>query len=333
MGNPTLVLLQHPPVGPRVDNHLVVALRLCGSIHRVRALLKVLGNHGWRCLRASEEPGSSTITPEEIVMEKSDLEKLRSYAATTRSPMAFAGCAFIKWDYKAGKYLVGKDNVDITGKKLVADVPNAMDGFQRLEKGTKPIYALTKILDATVDPIQRTELGDNDPNRWLDPERDPWVGCTAMPWFDESTRQVFILIATYGGRGEMSNVISAFVDHAVQHSKAGDQLPIVQLCVRQFTKNDGNPGYAMQLDIDGWVDRPAAVLHVQPPPLNITAKADKGNGSAGEANAASKSEASNASKSDSKSDKSPTDAKADAKPKGRKVSVPGAPNVDEDIPF
>jgi hypothetical protein len=179
-------------------------------------------------------------------------------------------------------------------------------------EGQKPVYALTKILDATVDPIQRVELGDNDPKHWLDPEKDPWVPCTVLPLFDSETRQVFILIAAYGGRSETSSVISTFADNAAQHPEAEAQLPIVQLCVRQYPKSDGDIGYAMALDIDGWADRPAAVLHVQPPALSITSEVGK----SGE--------------TDAKAKPAKSDGKADAKPK-RKISVLSPP--DPSIPF
>jgi len=267
MGNPTLALLQHPPVGMRVDSHLVVALRLCGSIHRVRALLKVLGNHGWCCISAREEPGI-TLTLTEVVMEKSDLETLKKYAATTRSHLVFGGVPFIPFDWKSGKYVIGKNKTDVTGRKVVADVGNVMVGFRGWED-QKPVYFLTRLLDSTVDQIERSELGQTDESQWVG-ERDPLVAVTVMPVFDEETRQVFILTAAYGERSEAGNVIDAFVGHNVARAGAEEELPIVQLCVRTYTKNDGNPGYAMQLDVVGWTTRPPAVLRVTPPPLNIT---------------------------------------------------------------
>jgi hypothetical protein len=295
------------------------------GVRGLRQFLKTsLRLYGLRCVGATTEefevpsPRPSRRTrcfsrfgkskeEESIIMDKNDLEKLKNYAATTRSPLVFGGCAFIKWDYKNGKYLIGKNATDITGKKLVADVGNAMGGFQRLEAGKKPEYALVKVL-GTVEPIERAELGDNNPKQWLDAEKDPWVPVTVMPFFDQDTRQVFILVAAYGGRSETGGLIHAFVD---QHPEAADQLPIVQLGAREYIKSDGSVGYAMQLDIVGWAERPAAVLNVQPPPLMITAEA--GNGKAASESAAS------------------PDKKA-AKPQ-RKISLPGKPDMDQEIPF
>jgi hypothetical protein len=97
----------------------------------------------------------------------------------------------------------------------------------------------------------------------------------------------------------------------------------VQLCVREYVKNDGNPGYAVAFDIVGCVDRPNAVLHIQPPPLNITAtEIPKGTGKA----------ASGTDKDSSQAESSAT-AKA-AKPK-RKIRVEGdkSSDMDTEIPF
>jgi hypothetical protein len=305
MGNPTLALLQHPPVGPRVDSHLIVALRLRGSIHHVRALLKMLGAHGWRCIRASEEPGI-TLSLTEVVMEKSDLQKLQHYAATTRTNLLFAGVPFIQFEWKIGKCVVGKNKTDVTGKRVVADVGNVMVGFREWKDG-KPVYFLTRLLDKTVAPIERDELDQTDELQWVD-GKDPLVAVTVLPVFDAETRQVFILTAAYGERSETGNVIDAFVNHnAARPPDAEEELPIIQLCARAYTKNDGSPGFAMQLDVVDWTARPPAVLRVMPPPLNITVTEPA--------------------KSNSKS-KSSADEKA-AKPK-RKIEIP---RKSEEAPF
>jgi hypothetical protein len=304
------------------------------GIRGLRQFLKAAWRlYGLRCTGVSTEefkfhdprPGRKTRghshfgthEEQESPMEKSNLEKLKQYAATTRSPLAFGGCTYIQWDWKVGKYLGGKNKTDITGKRLVADVSNVMVGFRHLAQGQKPAYALTRLLDPTVDQIERSELGQTDESQWID-GKDPWVPCTAMPFYDEETRQVFILIAAYGERSETGSLIHAFADHNEARPEATEQLPIVQLCVREYVKNDGNPGYAMQLDITGWTERSAAVLRITPPPLAIV---DAPKTAAG-------TDVKPAAVTTDSSDK-PT---ATAKPK-RKVSVPGVPDMDLDIPF
>jgi hypothetical protein len=239
-------------------------------------------------------------------MEKSVIAKLRHYASTTVSPLVFGGCPFLQWDWKSGKFLIGKAKTDATGRKFGADVGNVMVGFRHLEQGQKPVYALTRLLDPTADEIERDELGQNDKTQWID-GKDPWVPCAAMPFFDLETRQVFILVAAYSELSETGALIHAFADHNEARPGLPEQLPVVQLGVREYTKNDGKPGFAMQLDIEGWTERPEGVFRVQPPALTI---------STSEANKVASADAQKA---------------KPIKPK-RKVEVPGS-DIDETIPF
>jgi hypothetical protein len=205
---------------------------------------------------------------QESVMDQADRSRLKNYATTTRSHLVFGGVPFIPFDWKSGKYLVGKNKIDFTGRKFAADVANVMVGFREWKDG-KPVYFLTRLLDKTVEPLERNELDQTDESFWTD-GKDPLVAVTVLPVFDEETRQVFIITAAYGERSETGNVIDAFVDHNESRPDGEDELPIIQLCERAYTKNDGNVGHAMQLDVVGWTARPPSVLRVSPPPLTIT---------------------------------------------------------------
>jgi hypothetical protein len=312
------------------------------GIRGLRRFLKAaLRSYGLRCIGASTEESKisgprsrrgarrcsrfgNPSNQEIYVMDRLNLEKLKQFAATTKSQMAFGGCPFIRWDYKKGQYLVGKDHADFTGKKLVADVGNVMGGYQKLEAGEKPLYALTKILDPTVEPIERAELGQTDESRWTD-GKDPWVGATVLPFFDEATRAVYILIATFAARSETSALIHAFVEHSENNPEAADQLPIVTLCAREYVKGDGTSGFAMQLDIAGWTERPKAVLVVEPPPLSITTTEAKGSLKTAAAGDGQQVAAPTP-------DKVTIDDQATATPK-RKIAIPGKPDIDDEIPF
>jgi hypothetical protein len=216
------------------------------GIRELRQFLKAaLRLYGLRALRVTSEefeipsprpcrkPRRRTrfgkIHHQENEMDKHDLQRLKSYAAASRSPVSFAGTIFLKFDWKAGKWLAGKSAMDFTNKKLVADLPDIMTGFQRLEAGKKPEYALTKILDASATPIERAELGETNPAHWLNADKDPWTGTTVLPFFEEDTRAVYIFTATYGARGAVSNLLDAFVDHANACSDKADQLPLVSV--------------------------------------------------------------------------------------------------------
>jgi hypothetical protein len=310
MPNPSLFLLSHPPPR-RVDNRLTVTLCLCGNTHRIRGLLKSLGANGWRCIRASKTPGVALpLTTEVIVMDKADLQTLQQYAASTRSHLAFGGVPFIPLDWKVGKYLVGKSKIDFTGKRVAADVPYTMVGFREWRDG-KPSYYLTRLLDKTIAPLERNELGQTNESLWVD-GKDPLVAVTVVPVFDAETRQVFIITAAYGDRAETGSVIDAFVVHNAERPDAEEpELPVIELLVRSYTKGDGKPGFAMQLDLTGdWITRPPSLFRVLPSPLKITVT--------------------EAAKSNSKS-KAAADDKP-AKPK-RKVAIAGKSADDSEIPF
>jgi hypothetical protein len=286
------------------------------GIHGLRALLKAARHFGLSCVSAIEEttqlPFTRTPTRpgrarrrsipcgrhQETEMQKAELVKLKDFAKATVSPVLFSGVVFIQWDFRTGNLSAGKNREDFVGKQLVADVPQAMAGFMHLEKGQKPSYALVRLVD---QQIERNELSPPPPRKDGEGERDYWTPCTGMSFFEQETRETFILLGAYDVRSELGTLIDAFVDE--NQDGAADRLPLVTFGVRKYPKNDGTTGYAIQFDIDEWVERPANVLKVQPPALNIR-KVDK-----------------------------PTNLK-DGKTSGptRRISIPGS-DLNDEIPF
>ena len=254
---------------------------------------------------------------QEREMNPSDLAKLRDYAAASKSQIAFGGATYIMFDPRTGKVTAGKAAIDMGGRKLGVDIPDAMGGFRQFVD-RKPVYALTKVLDPNVEPIARSELGDIDKTRWLD-EKDPWTGVTVLPLFDPATHEVFVLSCVYGERGAASNLIDAYADHVAAHPEAAEQLPVISFSVRQYPRNDGTPGFALQFDIETWIGRPKSIAHISPPPLTIerisNGKAADDSGTAA---------------ADSAKAKSPEDKVTKLK---RKVAVPGKPDYDDSVPF
>ena len=262
----------------------------------------------WRSIRCGQQ--------EESEMEKSDLEKLKRYAGATKSQVAFAGAIFVMSDYRTGQVTAGQARIDMVKRKLVALIPDTMGGFRQFVD-KKPIYALTKVLDPNVEPIARSELGDVDKTRWLD-EKDPWTGITVLVLTDPETHEVFVFPCAYGDRGAASNLIDAYADHIAAHPEVAEQLPVISFSTRSHPRSDGKGlAYDLQIDIEGWAERPKSVLHIWPPPLTITRVDRTGDG-----------------KTTSESADS-TIAKSldDKKPKRRKISVPGVPDMDDEVPF
>ena len=80
-------------------------------------LKRMLRDDRLRCLDIREE--LSTCQPTESLMEKSDLEHLRSYAAAARTRGGF-GVPFLKKDGNDGYWIAGKDK---TGARRHARLP------------------------------------------------------------------------------------------------------------------------------------------------------------------------------------------------------------------
>jgi hypothetical protein len=280
--------------------------------------------HRHRRQRAASPPAQECA-----MLNDTDLQKMRNFAASSRSYVGFSGATYIKFDYKSGAVTAGKAATNIAGRKLAADMGDVMCGFQRLESGQKPQYALTRILASDVDPIQRAELSDADPRRWADSEKDPWMPVSGLPLFDPKTRQNFIFLALFSARDAVAELIQAFVDHATADPEHADQVPLVTFAVREYTKSDGNPGYALYFEIEGWIDRPSAVLHINPPPLSISnSKAADDFGTV----------ADEFTRAEDPSTKAPASDKAKAKAKpARKIATAGGKSLSDDmadeIPF
>jgi len=268
----------------------------------------------WRSIRC----GTHHPHQMEERMTPEDLEKLKTYAASTKSQFAFGGATYIQFDYRNGQLLAGKNRVDVLGREFGADMLDVMGGFRQFVD-KRPIYALTRILDPIIVPIERAELGDTDKSRWLE-DKDPWTGVTVLPLFDPGTHEIFSYAAAFGERGAASSLIGAYADHVAgaANPEAAEQLPLITFSVRKYPRNDGKgDAFALQIDIGGWIARPKALPRIEPPPLMITREPKAaGNGAAVAAD-------------------SPTAKSSDGKIKlERKIVVPSAkPDFDDSVPF
>jgi hypothetical protein len=201
-------------------------------------------------------------------MEKVALEKLRSYAASSRSQATFGGSTFLKLDQNDGNWKAGKSNINMNDRKLGADLPDAMGGFQRLESGQKPIYAVVRILDDVAQP-ERSKLGELDEFKWID-KKDPYQPVIIVPFWDFETRQIFIYpAANSGARDAVAGLLDAYADNCANHPEDAHKLPIIELKSDSYVNTNGKTIFVPLLDIVGWTERPVAVRHVQPPPLSI----------------------------------------------------------------
>jgi hypothetical protein len=211
------------------------------------ALKRLLRHHGLRCLSVREE--SSPQKPTEYPMDKSELECLRRYASVARSRGGF-GALFLKCDGNTGEWKAGKDGNDMAGRQLVADVPDAMQGFQKFEN-RKPIYVIGRICDGYVPP-ERSTLGDTDKTRWHR-GKDPWESVVLLPMYDPESREPFIFTSSNGGgKDAVTALVDAVVDNAALHPDDADKLPLCQLSGDHYENSHGKTIYTPIFEIMDW---------------------------------------------------------------------------------
>jgi hypothetical protein len=186
---------------------------------------------------------------------------------------------FAKFNGETGEWKAGKNATSMNQKRLVADVPDVMKGWQCF-KDRKPFYALVRVNDG-IAPPRRRDLGDTDERLWDRKEGDPWKYVGALPFFDPESRETFIFItSTVGGTKAIGWLVNAY---AAEQRRNPGKLPLVELESDSYLNKRGGRTFVPVFDIVGWVDRPAAVKRTLPPPLpqlslegvrTITAKSD-----------------------------------------------------------
>src|SRR5262245_53302121 len=103
------------------------ALPQIDAVKALRALLKrAWRSHGLRCVDLS------TFNNENLPMDINQLENLGRFAASNRGNAGF-DVTFLKCDGNNGQWSAGKNRTDMNGRKLVADVQDAMQGHVRFK--------------------------------------------------------------------------------------------------------------------------------------------------------------------------------------------------------
>jgi hypothetical protein len=201
-------------------------------------------------------------------MNADELEFLRRYVSAARSHSGL-GIPFLKCDGNSGQWTAGKDKNDMNGRRLAADVPDAMHGFQKFEN-KKPIYVIGRICDG-YRPPERDTLGDTDTTHWYN-GKDPWASVVLLPLYDPETREPFIFVSSNdGGKDAVTALVDAVVDNVALHPDATNQLPVCELAPGSYVNSRGKEIFKPIFEIVGWDERPEAVRHIKPPPVDMLA--------------------------------------------------------------
>jgi|SRR6516165_675558 hypothetical protein len=199
-------------------------------------------------------------------MSNSEFEALRRFAASTRSRSGF-GVPLVKFDGNNGKWSAGKKGIDMNGRHLVAVTVDVMHGHQKFVDN-KPTYAVGRIGDGFVP--KRDKLGDLDEDLWPKKGKDPWQFVLFLPLFDPETHEVFLFTsASDGGKDAIGALVDAYLDNCEAHPEDAGKPPLVELGVDSYTNTHNKTIYVPLLDIIGFVEMPATILRIKPPPLPV----------------------------------------------------------------
>jgi hypothetical protein len=231
------------------------------GIHGLRAILKNCSRHDLRCIAAHE--ANSTAT-EGVSAMTTDLEFLRKFVASGRS--SGFNVPIFRLDGNTGEYRrVGNQNkTDIlSGQQLAADPADTMAGWQKFEDKT-PIYHIGRIADGFEIP-PREALGPVNPD-----EKDPWRRIDLLPFWNLESREIWLFSAGNGGsRDAVANLLDAYVNKAAAHPEDHNKVPVVELATDSYENQHGKKIFVPIFEINSWIERPAAVRRILPPPIKM----------------------------------------------------------------
>jgi hypothetical protein len=196
-----------------------------------------------------------------------ELEHLRNFAAAARR--GGFGVPFFKLDGNNGEYRrSGKSNTDpMNHQKLACDPVDAMSGWQKFEKKV-PVYQIGRVASG-YQPVAREELGDLDEEFWPD-GKDPWKRIDLLPFWDIESREVLLFsAANKGSRDAVAQLVAAYINDIEAHPEDLNKVPLVELESDSYTNNHGKTIFYPIFAIIDWIERPAAVRRILPPPVKL----------------------------------------------------------------
>jgi hypothetical protein len=110
------------------------------------------------------------------------------------------GTKLLKFDGRAGNYVVRGSEAAFNGQEFVVDVSSATGGFLKFKgKGEQPERRMGLIFPKDLAPA-RVSLGDLDKAKWPegkfgDEPEDPWSACIELPLVHRETGDSYIFTA------------------------------------------------------------------------------------------------------------------------------------------
>jgi hypothetical protein len=199
--------------------------------------------------------------------EMTELEHLRNFAAAARR--GGFNMPFFRLDGNNGEYRrTGKTNTAaMNGQKLASDPPDAMTGWQKFENKV-PVYQIGRVADG-YQPPPREQLGDLNAVHWEN-GKDPWVRIDLLPFWDVDSREVLLFsAANQGSRDAVAHLVAAYINNVEVHPEDLNKVPLIELETDSYLNKHGKQIFIPILSIIDWIERPAAVRRILPPPVKM----------------------------------------------------------------
>jgi len=201
----------------------------------------------------------SDLSTIEDAMLKQMQDQMRDFANSSRSRTGI-GATHIGFSGE-GVWQAGKNKIQFNKRQLGANVFDMMHGHRSF-RGRVPLYVAGKVFGP--QPFVPLPPGEMDQ---LDEKGDPiWDFVRMLPLFEpKGPHEIYAYSTATGGGGDaIATLVNAFADHV---AGGGRQLPVVELNGDSYTNSRGKRIHVPRLDIVGWIDRPATLKALDPPPL------------------------------------------------------------------
>jgi hypothetical protein len=199
--------------------------------------------------------------------EMPELEHLRNFAAAARR--GGFGVPFFKLDGNNGEYRrTGKtDTAAMNSQKLGCDPVDAMTGYQKFENKI-PVYQIGRVADG-YQPPPREQLGDLDAEFWPD-GKDPWVRIDLLPFWDVESRELLLFsAANQGSRDAVAHLVAAYINNVEVRPEDLSKAPLIELETDSYVNKHGKRIFTPIFAVIDWIERPAAVRRILPPPVKM----------------------------------------------------------------
>jgi len=202
-------------------------------------------------------------------MPNAELEHLRNFTAASRR--GGFNVPLFRLDGNSGEFKrTSKQHPDpMNGQILASDPGDLITGWQRFQNNM-PILQVGRAADG-YQPAAREQLGDlPEPG-----DKDPWQRVDFLPFWSPESREVLLFTASnQGSRDAVANLVDAYCNNLAEHPEDQNKVPLIELGTDSYKNTHGKHIFVPIFDMNDWIERPAAVRRVLPPPvkmLNLTA--------------------------------------------------------------